>query len=86
MIGYDGISSGAARVVQVTPEEEQQRTHFWMIEEKPTFQVADPPADLGEARFEVEFNIDGYKRLLNTARDLLTYQFTHKDFPVVRLS
>jgi hypothetical protein len=78
--------SGAARVVEVTPDEEDQRSHFWMNEHNPTFLVADPPAEHGEARFEVEFNIDGNKRLLITARDLRTNQLTHRDSPVVKLT
>lgn len=57
-----------------------------MNEPNPTFLVADPPARRGEARFEVEFNVDGNKRLLVTARDLESNRLTHKDFPVVKLT
>ena len=78
--------SGAARVVEVTPDEEEQRSHFWMNEHHPTFLVADPPAERGEARFEVELAVDGNKRLLITARDLRSGRLTHKDFPVVKLT
>jgi molecular chaperone DnaK (HSP70) len=77
--------SGAARVVHVAPDEEERRTSFWINEQTPTFLVADPPAKQGEARFEVEFGIDGNKRLLITARDLVTSRVTHRDFPVVKL-
>jgi len=77
--------SGAARVVAVTPDEDDRRTYFWMNEESPTFLTADPPAQKGEARFSVEFGLDGNKRLLITARDLKTDKLTHKDYPVVRL-
>jgi molecular chaperone DnaK (HSP70) len=72
--------------MQLTPEEEERRTYFWLNESSPTFLEADPPATKGEARFEVQFGIDGNKRLLITARDLMTNRVTHRDFPVVKLS
>jgi len=78
--------SGAARVMQVTPDEEERRTYFWMNEQNPTFLKADPPGRSGEARFEIEFNIDDNKRLLVTARDLVTHQLTHRNYPVVKLT
>jgi molecular chaperone DnaK (HSP70) len=78
--------SGAARVVAVTPDEEERRGQFWINEQTPTFLVADPPAQQGEARFEVAFGIDGNKRLLLTARDLVTGRVTHRDHPVVKLT
>ena len=78
--------SGAARVVKVTPEEEDRRARFWINESTPTFLRATPPAMQGEQRFAVEFGIDANKRLLITARDLKTGQFTHRDYPVVKLT
>ena len=78
--------SGAARVMQVTPDEADRRIHFWMNEGSPTFLTAEPPAKQGEPRFEVKFNIDGNKRLLITARDLKTGRVTHRDYPVVKLT
>jgi molecular chaperone DnaK (HSP70) len=57
-----------------------------MNEQSPTFLIADPPAEQGEARFEVEFNIDGNKRLTLTARELLTGNLALKNFPVVKLT
>ncbi|MFQ5931369.1 MAG: Hsp70 family protein [Nitrospiraceae bacterium] len=78
--------SGAARVTQITPDEEDRRTYFWMNEHSPTFLIADPPAGQGEPRFELEFSIDGNKRLLITAHDLQTGQVTHRDYPVVKLT
>ncbi len=78
--------SGAARVMQVTPDEEDRRTHFWMNEGHPTFLTAEPPARRGEPRFEVSFSIDGNKRLLITARDLKSGRVTHRDYPVVKLT
>ncbi len=78
--------SGAVRVTQITPDEEDRRTYFWMNEHSPTFLIANPPAKQGERRFEVEFSIDGNKRLLITARDLETECVTHRDYPVVKLT
>ncbi|MBV9123468.1 MAG: Hsp70 family protein [Planctomycetes bacterium] len=78
--------SGAARVSQVSPDEEERRRHFWINEHQPTFLEADPPARKGEPRFEVAFGIDANKRLLITARDLRTRRLTHRDHPVVQLT
>jgi molecular chaperone DnaK (HSP70) len=78
--------SGAARLTSITPDEEEHRTHFWMNENNPTFLTAQPPAKQGEARFQVEFSIDGNKRLLITARDIKTGRVTHRDYPVVKLT
>jgi molecular chaperone DnaK (HSP70) len=78
--------TGAARIIQVEPDEAERRTRFWMNEENPTFLAADPPARQGEARFEVEFSIDGNKRLLITARDLLTGRIMQQHYPVVKLT
>ncbi len=77
---------GAARVVELTPDEEDQRSHFWMNEDNPTFLTADPPAERGMPRFQVEFSIDGNKRLLITVRDLISGTMTHRDYPVVKLT
>ncbi len=78
--------SGAARLMQVSPEEEDRRNHFQMNEQTPAFLTADPPAAQGEARFQVEFGIDGNKRLLVTATDLTTNKIVYKEHPVVKLS
>ncbi len=77
--------TGAARVVSVSSEEEQRRTHFWMNEHNPTFLLADPPAKQGEPRFGVEFNLDENKRLVITVKDLPTGRIMNKDYPVVKL-
>jgi molecular chaperone DnaK (HSP70) len=77
---------GAARVRRVTAEEEERRQYFWINEQNPTFLTADPPAVKGEPRFEVEFGIDGNKRLLITARDLKTKRLAYRDYPVVKLT
>ncbi len=78
--------SGAARVVDVAPDDEERRSYFWMNEGSPMFLSANPPGKQGEARFAVEFSIDGNKRLLLTARDLKTGSLTHRDYPVVKLT
>jgi molecular chaperone DnaK (HSP70) len=78
--------SGAARLAPITADEEQSRWFFWINEGNPTFLEAEPPAQRGEPRFEVEFGIDGNKRLLITARDLKTKRITHRNHPVVRLT
>jgi hypothetical protein len=78
--------SGAARVTTLTPDDEERRVSFWMNEHNPTFLKADPPAVQGEARFEVEFNIDTHKRLTITAKDVKSGAITHRDYPVVKLS
>jgi molecular chaperone DnaK (HSP70) len=78
--------SGAARMVQLTPEQEERRHQFWMNEGNPTFLTANPPAEAGKKRFEVEFSIDGNKRLLITVRDLKTGRLTHQNYPVVKLT
>jgi molecular chaperone DnaK (HSP70) len=78
--------SGAARITRLTADDQEKRTMFWMNEHNQTFLVADPPAQRGEARFEVEFFIDENKRLTLTARDLKTGRLTHKDYPVIKLT
>jgi molecular chaperone DnaK (HSP70) len=77
---------GAARLVQLTANEQQDRTLFWMNENNPTFLMAEPPASAGEARFEVEFYIDANKRLILTAQDLLTGKLSLSRAPVVKLT
>ncbi len=78
--------SGAARITPLTAEQQEKRAMFWMNEQNQTFLTAEPPAQRGEARFEVEFLIDENKRLIITARDLKTGRLTHKDYPVVKLT
>ena len=77
--------SGAARLVPLSADEAVRRARFWINEQSPTFLRAYPPAQPGEPRFAVEFGIDIHKRLLITARDLKTGQFTHHEYPVVKL-
>lgn len=83
---FGGDPSGAARLTSVSPDEGERRAQFWMNESSPTFLTAEPPASQGEARFQVEFSIDGNKRLLMTARDVKTGRVTHRSYPVVKLT
>jgi molecular chaperone DnaK (HSP70) len=52
----------------------------------PTLLPADPPALKGEPRFELTFTLDREKKLLVTARDLVTGTLVKKDAPVYRLN
>ncbi len=78
--------TGAARIIQVTPQEAEDRSLFWMNEHNPTFLIADPPAAQGEPRFEIEFYIDSNKRLTINARDILTGKLIFDHAPVVKLT
>lgn len=78
--------SGAWRISVPTSDDQEDRSRFWVNERNPTFLVADPPASAGEARFRVEFGIDGNKRLLLSAHDLVRDTLTHRDHPVVKLT
>jgi len=78
--------SGAWRVSGLSPDDQDERTRFWVNEQSPMFLLADPPASAGQARFRVEFGIDGNKRLLLTAHDLVNGRITHRDYPVVKLT
>lgn len=78
--------SGAVRMVQLTTDEEEQRHRFWVNEHSPTFLVADPPAKLGEPRFEIVFGIDGNKRLLISAVDIKSRRSVLSSYPVVKLT
>ncbi len=81
---FDG--TGAARLRPVSADDEERRSMFWMNENQPTFMEANPPAKKGEPRFEALFAVDGNKRLLLTARDLVTGKLIFRDYPVVKLS
>lgn len=78
--------SGAARVLELSSDEQKRRAYFWINEHCPTFLKADPPAKKGEPRFEVAFAVDDNKRLLITVHDLITGQITYQDYPVIKLS
>ncbi|NTU74981.1 MAG: Hsp70 family protein [Anaerolineaceae bacterium] len=78
--------AGAARIMQVSAEQFEQRSMFWMNESAPTFITASPPAKLGEPRFEVEFNVDQNKRLIITARDRINGKLIFQEYPVIKLT
>ncbi len=79
-------ASGAARLSEVSANEAERRSAFWMNEGNPTFLLADPPGKVGEARFDVSFAVDGNKRLLVTARDLQTGKIIYRNYPVIKLT
>jgi molecular chaperone DnaK len=64
-----------------------EHQHICLNAEAPTFILADPPVNLARdgKRFLTSFTIDGNRRLLVTAEDLLTGQTLMKEHPVVRL-
>jgi len=78
-------SGGSMRLIEMPCNIDEGRARFWMNENNPTFLVADPPAALNEARFELTFGIDGNKRLLLTAWDMKTGATVKRDHPVARL-
>jgi molecular chaperone DnaK len=78
--------TGAVRLMQIAPDEQERRSLFWMNENNITFLIVDPPAKQGEPCFEVEFNIDTNKRLLITARDARSHRLVQSDFPVIKLT
>ena len=71
---------------QLSPEDEMERSRFWLNELSPTFLTADPPGAQGEPRFEVHFDVDENKRLLVTARDLKSGKVTLQGYPMVKLT
>ncbi|GAP14550.1 molecular chaperone [Longilinea arvoryzae] len=77
---------GAARLVQLSANEQQERSLFWMNENSPTFLAAEPPGKAGEPRFEVEFYVDANKRLTLVARDLQNNRLILDKTPVVKLT
>jgi len=78
--------SGAWRMREVSADDDEDRRRFWVNENSPVFLRADPPVTAGQPRFRVEFGIDGNKRLLLTAYDLVSGRLTHRDFPVIKLT
>lgn len=79
-------TTGAARIQALTYEEQEQRARFWMNEKNRTFLLANPPTRGREKRFEVEFYIDENKRLIITARDILTGEIVFQNHHVVKLT
>lgn len=79
-------ASGSARILQVAPDEEQKRRHYWLNEQQPTFLKAEPLAKKGERCFSLEFGVDAGKRLILTATDLRSGRILYRRFPVVKLN
>lgn len=77
--------SGAARLMRVSPDQEEERSRFWMNEDNPTFLVADPPANKGQIRFNISLFIDANKRLTISARDTISGRLLLDHFPAVKL-
>jgi molecular chaperone DnaK len=77
--------SGAARMMQVSPQEQEDRRLYWMNEKNPTFLFANSPGGQGEPRFTVDFGVDANKRLTITARDLKSGTLAFANQPVVKL-
>ena len=79
-------AQGAVRLTQVAGREAEARTRFWINEQSPTFLQRSEGAALGEACFEVAFEIDANKRLIITVKDLKTGEMPVRRSPVVRLT
>lgn len=76
---------GNPRIVQVSGDKDKKRSYFKVNGENPVFLNADPPADLNESRFELQFNVNQNGFLILTALDLKTNKVVYKDYPVVKL-
>jgi molecular chaperone DnaK len=68
------------------PEEVRQRFLHALRQLSGSCFTADPPANQGESRFEVEFGIDSNKRLVISARDIAANKTVLRDYPVVKLT
>lgn len=75
--------TGAVKLQDLSPEEQDQQTRFWLNEQDPTFLHAEPPGAPGEPRFEVQFGVDENKRLVLSAQDVQTGQAVLQDVPAV---
>ena len=78
-------TSGAARVRQVSPEEAEKRTHYFINEKAPAF-LPGGEIQSGEGRFEVHFGLDANRQLTVSAMDLSTGEFVCQDVPVATLA
>ncbi len=79
-------AAGAVKLNPVSSEERASQSRFWLNEHRPAFLSPEPPIVPGEARFEVQFDLDAERRLLITARDLKTGQTVLEAQPVVTLT
>ena len=79
-------AAGAVLLSAISSEDRASQSRLWLNEHRPTFLSAEPPIVPGEARFEVQFDIDADRRLLITARDLKTGETVLEGQAVVRLT
>ena len=77
---------GYARMMPLTSLEKDQRQYFWMNENSPTFIQANPPAVVGEGRFEVKFFINPNKQLALSVYDINISTIILDQTQVVKLS
>jgi molecular chaperone DnaK len=78
--------AGGARILAVSADEKERRSHFWMNETAPTFLTPSQPVKSAEPAFRISFGIDGNKRLLLTAREIASGRLLYSDYPVIQLS
>jgi len=78
--------AGGARILAVSANEQERRSHFWMNEIAPTFLTPSQPVKAAQPAFRISFGIDGNKRLLLTAREIATGRLLYSDYPVIQLS
>jgi molecular chaperone DnaK (HSP70) len=79
-------ADGGLRLVQMSPQKQEERRRSHLNENSPTFLEAHPPAKARENRFRVDFQIDGMRRLTVTAFDVLNNKFVLTNEPVVKLA
>lgn len=79
-------SAGGARLLVLSANEQERRSHFWMNETAPTFLIPSQPLKAAEPAFRISFAIDANKRLLLTAREIATGRLQYSDYPVIQLS
>lgn len=79
-------ADGGARTVPVGAQQRQEQAMLWLNEDSPTFLEADPPAEAGADRFQLDFRIDGAKCLTVSAFDLRRKKWVLDRQPVVRLA
>lgn len=79
-------ADGGLRLVQTTPQNQEERRRSHLNENSPTFLEAHPPAKARENRFRVDFQIDGMRRLTVSAYDVVSNRFVLSNEPVVKLA
>jgi len=79
-------ADGGLRLVQNSPQKQEERRRSHLNENSPTFLEAHPPAKARENRFRVDFQIDGLRRLTLTAYDIVNNKYVLTNQPVVKLA